>query len=79
LTTLYVGTNSLLDLIVFGRAAALSAAGIVNPESRVPEACRRLLRSDRQLPRTDGRRAIFELTGGPAEIYRSLPFYCNWR
>src|SRR6201984_2461910 len=33
-----LGTNSLLDLIVFGRAAALRAAEIVKPGSRVPEA-----------------------------------------
>src|SRR5437016_7702950 len=32
-----LGTNSLLDLIVFGRAAALRAAEIVKPGSRVPE------------------------------------------
>src|ERR1700751_5206012 len=31
------GTNSLLDLIVFGRAAALRAAEIVKPGSRVPD------------------------------------------
>ena len=33
-----LGTNSLLDLIVFGRAAAQRAAEIVKPGSRVPEA-----------------------------------------
>src|SRR5277367_3474251 len=33
-----LGTNSLLDLIVFGRAAALRAAEVVKPGSRVPEA-----------------------------------------
>jgi succinate dehydrogenase / fumarate reductase flavoprotein subunit len=33
-----LGTNSLLDLIVFGRAAALRAAELVNPGSRVPVA-----------------------------------------
>jgi succinate dehydrogenase / fumarate reductase, flavoprotein subunit len=33
-----LGTNSLLDLIVFGRAASLRAAEIVTPGSRVPEA-----------------------------------------
>jgi succinate dehydrogenase / fumarate reductase flavoprotein subunit len=33
-----LGTNSLLDLIVFGRAAALRAAELVKPGSRVPEA-----------------------------------------
>jgi succinate dehydrogenase / fumarate reductase, flavoprotein subunit len=33
-----LGTNSLLDLIVFGRAAALRAAEIIKPGSRVPEA-----------------------------------------
>jgi succinate dehydrogenase / fumarate reductase flavoprotein subunit len=33
-----LGTNSLLDLIVFGRAASLRAAEIVKPGSRVPEA-----------------------------------------
>src|SRR5205085_10342375 len=33
-----LGTTSLLDLIVFGRAAALRAAEIVKPGSRVPEA-----------------------------------------
>src|SRR6201986_3468533 len=33
-----LGTNSLLDLIVFGRAAALRAAEIIEPGSRVPEA-----------------------------------------
>ena len=33
-----LGTNSLLDLIVFGRAAALRAAEIVKRGSRVPEA-----------------------------------------
>jgi succinate dehydrogenase / fumarate reductase, flavoprotein subunit len=32
-----LGTNSLLDLIVFGRAAALRAAEIIEPGSRVPE------------------------------------------
>src|ERR1700760_832444 len=32
-----LGTNSLLDLIVFGRAAALRAAEIVKPGSRVPD------------------------------------------
>jgi len=32
-----LGTNSLLDLIVFGRAAALRAADIVRPGSRVRE------------------------------------------
>src|SRR5204863_8064041 len=32
-----LGTNSLLDLIVFGRAAALRAAEVVKPGSRVPE------------------------------------------
>src|SRR5438874_6465868 len=31
-----LGTNSLLDLIVFGRAAALRAAEVVKPGSRVP-------------------------------------------
>jgi succinate dehydrogenase / fumarate reductase, flavoprotein subunit len=35
-----LGTNSLLDLIVFGRAAALRAAAIIEPGSRVPEANR---------------------------------------
>jgi succinate dehydrogenase / fumarate reductase, flavoprotein subunit len=33
-----LGTNSLLDLIVFGRAAGLRAAEIIKPGSRVPEA-----------------------------------------
>ncbi len=33
-----LGTNSLLDLIVFGRAAALRAAEIIEAGSRVPEA-----------------------------------------
>ena len=33
-----LGTNSLLDLIVFGRAASLRAAEIVKAGSRVPEA-----------------------------------------
>jgi len=33
-----LGTNSLLDLIVFGRAAALRAAEIIKPGSRVREA-----------------------------------------
>src|SRR6195256_2105385 len=33
-----LGTNSLLDLIVFGRAAALRAAEVVRPGSRVREA-----------------------------------------
>ena len=33
-----LGTNSLLDLIVFGRAASLRAAEIIKPGSRVPEA-----------------------------------------
>src|ERR1700759_633022 len=33
-----LGTNSLLDLIVFGRAAALRAAEIIEPGSRVPDA-----------------------------------------
>src|SRR6185369_12074198 len=33
-----LGTNSLLDLIVFGRAASLRAAEIIKPRSRVPEA-----------------------------------------
>ena len=33
-----LGTNSLLDLIVFGRAAALRAAELIKPGSRVPEA-----------------------------------------
>jgi succinate dehydrogenase / fumarate reductase flavoprotein subunit len=32
-----LGTNSLLDLIVFGRAAALRAAEVIKPGSRVPE------------------------------------------
>jgi succinate dehydrogenase / fumarate reductase flavoprotein subunit len=32
-----LGTNSLLDLIVFGRAAALRAAEIIEPGSRVPD------------------------------------------
>ena len=32
-----LGTNSLLDLIVFGRAAALRTAEVVKPGSRVPE------------------------------------------
>ena len=40
-----LGTNSLLDLIVFGRAAALRAAEIVKPGSRVPEANRPLGRA----------------------------------
>src|SRR5699024_7909324 len=31
-----LGTNSLLDLIVFGRAAALYAADIIDPDSDVP-------------------------------------------
>jgi succinate dehydrogenase / fumarate reductase, flavoprotein subunit len=35
-----LGTNSLLDLIVFGRAASLRAAEIVKAGSRVPEANR---------------------------------------
>src|SRR5205085_808465 len=33
-----LGTNSLLDLIVFGRAAALRAAELIHPGSRVREA-----------------------------------------
>jgi succinate dehydrogenase / fumarate reductase flavoprotein subunit len=33
-----LGTNSLLDLIVFGRAAALRAAELIKPGSSVPEA-----------------------------------------
>ena len=33
-----LGTNSLLDLVVFGRAAALRAAELIKPGSRVPEA-----------------------------------------
>ena len=33
-----LGTNSLLDLIIFGRAAALRTTEIVKPGSRVPEA-----------------------------------------
>ena len=33
-----LGTNSLLDLIVFGRAAALRAAELIKPGSRVREA-----------------------------------------
>jgi succinate dehydrogenase / fumarate reductase, flavoprotein subunit len=33
-----LGTNSLLDLIVFGRAAALRAAELIKPGSPVPEA-----------------------------------------
>src|SRR4029077_9350721 len=33
-----LGTNSLLDLIVFGRAGAQRAAEIIKPGSRVPEA-----------------------------------------
>ena len=33
-----LGTNSLLDLIVFGRAAAQRAAEIIKPGSRVREA-----------------------------------------
>jgi succinate dehydrogenase / fumarate reductase, flavoprotein subunit len=33
-----LGTNSLLDLVVFGRAGALRAAEIIKPGSRVPEA-----------------------------------------
>src|SRR4030095_11945665 len=37
-----LGTNSLLDLIVFGRAAALRAAEIIKPGSRVREANRHL-------------------------------------
>jgi succinate dehydrogenase / fumarate reductase flavoprotein subunit len=32
-----LGTNSLLDLIVFGRAAALRAAEVLKPGSRVPD------------------------------------------
>src|SRR5699024_4250408 len=31
-----LGTNSLLDLIVFGRAAALHAARVIDPDSDVP-------------------------------------------
>src|SRR5262249_59954606 len=33
-----LGTNSLLDLIVFGRAAAQRAAEVIKPGSRVAEA-----------------------------------------
>jgi succinate dehydrogenase / fumarate reductase, flavoprotein subunit len=33
-----LGTNSLLDLVVFGRAAARRAAELIKPGSRVPEA-----------------------------------------
>jgi succinate dehydrogenase / fumarate reductase, flavoprotein subunit len=33
-----LGTNSLLDLIVFGRAASLRVAEVVKPGARVPEA-----------------------------------------
>jgi succinate dehydrogenase flavoprotein subunit len=46
-----LGTNSLLDLIVFGRAAALRAAETIEPGSRVPEA--NLHSEDRVLERFD--------------------------
>jgi succinate dehydrogenase / fumarate reductase flavoprotein subunit len=47
-----LGTNSLLDLIVFGRAAALRTAEVVKPGSRVPEANGHS--EDRALQRFDG-------------------------
>ncbi len=47
-----LGTNSLLDLIVFGRAAALRAADVIKPGSRVREANGRS--QERALDRFDG-------------------------
>jgi succinate dehydrogenase / fumarate reductase flavoprotein subunit len=49
-----LGTNSLLDLVVFGRAAALRAAEIIKPGSRVREANGRS--QEVALARLDGRR-----------------------
>src|SRR6202790_3505986 len=47
-----LGTNSLLDLIVFGRAAALRAAEVIRPGSRVREANGRS--QERAMDRFDG-------------------------
>jgi succinate dehydrogenase / fumarate reductase, flavoprotein subunit len=60
-----LGTNSLLDLIVFGRAAALRAAEVVKPGSRVPEVNGHSL--ERAIERFDG---IRHSKGGnrPGEI-----------
>src|SRR6202040_4276944 len=46
-----LGTNSLLDLIVFGRAASLRAAELITPGSRVPEA--NLVSTERAIERFD--------------------------
>src|SRR5579864_2546503 len=46
-----LGTNSLLDLIVFGRAAALRAAELIKPGARVPEVSARS--EERALARLD--------------------------
>src|SRR6201999_1690707 len=54
-----LGTNSLLDLIVFGRAAAQRAAGLIKPGSRVPDV--NLESQERALPRFD---RIRNSTGG---------------
>ena len=60
-----LGTNSLLDLIVFGRAAALRAAEIIEPGSRVPDT--KLHSEERALKRFD---SIRHSKGGnkPGEI-----------
>ena len=54
-----LGTNSLLDLIVFGRAAAQRAAELIKPGTRVPEANR--ASEERALARFD---RIRNSTGG---------------
>ena len=76
-----LGTNSLLDLIVFGRAAALRAAEIIKPGSRVPEANGRseeraiaALRPDPpQQGRQQARRSPPADAGGDAVGLRRVP------
>ena len=49
-----LGSNSLIDLVVFGRAAAIRAAEVVDPKSAVPQPSQRAI--DGALSRFDGLR-----------------------
>ena len=49
-----LGSNSLIDLVVFGRAAAIRAAEVVDPQGAVPDTNRASV--DRALARFDGLR-----------------------
>ena len=76
-----LGSNSLIDLVVFGRAAALRCAEVVTPgekHRRPAEGLRRArARAPRQVPPRHGRhadrRAAAEDAEGDAEQLRGVP------